>query len=107
LFEAIEIQATLDAGAHRAFADVQAVAQGLAARVGGCIAWRRGDRGEQPATQLGVGLAVQPQAPEPFAGGGFAGQADADDAAILNAHALAHRTARVVVGQHWALVQAQ
>lgn len=87
LFEAIQVQAAADTGTHGVFADVLAVAHNLVAGRG-TARWRAQGR-QQPAPQLLVGPAFQPQALQPVTGQGFAGQAQGGDAAFLDLHALA------------------
>lgn len=86
-FEPVQVQSTADTGAHRAFADVLAVAQSLGA---GCRATRwRTERRQQPTSQLFVSPAFLPEALQPVPGQGFACQAQRSDAAFFNFDALA------------------
>src|SRR5476651_394178 len=80
LFQALQVQATANAGADRALADVFAVAQGFVD--GGwridvarrCAQWR-----QQPAPQLLISTTFEPQALQPMLGEGFTGQANRGD----------------------------
>src|SRR5690606_32859004 len=48
-----------------------------------------------------------PEPAQPLPGGGFAGQAQGNDTAVLDAYALADCTTRVVIGQYRAFVKAE